>query len=754
MNSLQNTDGLDQNSGPVAITEPEQERELACPHEPLGALFENPGDDKNRRFGTFNGVFRPTILTILGVMMYLREGWVVGNAGLLGAILVILACYVITGTTALSISSITTNTRVGSGGAFSIISQSLGLEVGGSVGIPLYLAQGLSAALYMRGVIETWIYIFPEHPQWLVVLGVFVVSFIISYFGAKFVFKVQVGVMVLTLLSLTSIFLGLEANSINTTPILWGDFADANFQTLFAVFFPAATGIMIGASISGNLKKPRRSIPVGTMAAWGVSLTIYLALAIWYSLLGSPEQLHDTKHIFAVENALWGPIVLVGMIAACLSATLSSLVASPRVLQALAASRLVPFRSFLAKENNGDPRNATVVTGMLVFVALVLGDFNAIAQILTMFFLVIYFMINLVLFIEHRLKMISFRPQFVIPSIVPVIGALACITAILIISPLTGLLAISMAVAIYTYLDSLQLETPWETVHSGIFAGIANWAAKKVILNESTAFKRSWKPDLIMPIKHDMQLEGNYRIIRALISPRGSIQVAGFRTGSEYDDLLKLVGEFQQEGLFATCSKIEDPNFIAGMRTCISVKQGSFFRPNTIFTSLDSCSQEELQALCDMAKDNQMGVAFLGHHPESGLGRERTVNLWIRDQSPNWRLGLKLANLDFAVLMSYQLKLNWPAKLQILSVVSESEHLEMAKSFIANLIEYARLSGEVSVQVEQGSFMTCLEKMPRADINIFGLSDKVDKASIEKIMQRTRGSCLFVRDSGNESALA
>ena len=142
-------------------------------------IFNNE-TQSDRKFGTAAGVFRPTILTILGVMMYLREGWVVGNAGLLGGIGVILACYLITGTTAMSISSISTNMRMGSGGVFSIISQSLGLEVGGSVGIPLYLAQGLSASLYLQGIVETWLYMFPEHHSLAVVMVVFAVAFGVS----------------------------------------------------------------------------------------------------------------------------------------------------------------------------------------------------------------------------------------------------------------------------------------------------------------------------------------------------------------------------------------------------------------------------------------------------------------------------------------------------------------------------------------------------------------------------------------------
>ena len=103
------------------------------------------------RFGTFAGVFTPDVLTILGVIMYLRLGWVVGNAGLLGAVIIILLAKSVTICTGLSMSSITTNIKIGAGGAYSIISKSLGLEAGGSVGIPFYISQTLAAALYIVG---------------------------------------------------------------------------------------------------------------------------------------------------------------------------------------------------------------------------------------------------------------------------------------------------------------------------------------------------------------------------------------------------------------------------------------------------------------------------------------------------------------------------------------------------------------------------------------------------------------------------
>ena len=130
-------------------------------------------DLRIKKFGTFGGVFTPTLLTILGVIMYLRLGWVVGNAGLLGAWLIIVIAFMITLTTALSMSSITTNIRIGAGGAYAIISQSLGLEVGGSLGIPRYVSQGLAVTMYIFGFREGWLSIFPGHPAFLVDVIVF-----------------------------------------------------------------------------------------------------------------------------------------------------------------------------------------------------------------------------------------------------------------------------------------------------------------------------------------------------------------------------------------------------------------------------------------------------------------------------------------------------------------------------------------------------------------------------------------------------
>ncbi|NNE75965.1 MAG: Na-K-Cl cotransporter, partial [Pricia sp.] len=258
-------------------------------------------ESKLKKFGTLGGVFTPTLLTILGVIMYLRMGWVVGNAGLLGAWFIIIISFAITLCTALSMSAITTNIRIGAGGAYAIISQALGLEVGGSLGIPRYISQGLAVTMYIFGFREGWLGIFPGHDPFLIDIIAFGVLFAIAYISADLAIKTQFFIMGVIILSLVSIVMAAYDGSMyqpTEEALRWGTFkgspengfSGSSFWIVFAVFFPAATGIMAGANMSGELKNPKKSIPLGTLWAIGVSFVIYMVLAYWLARSASEQE--------------------------------------------------------------------------------------------------------------------------------------------------------------------------------------------------------------------------------------------------------------------------------------------------------------------------------------------------------------------------------------------------------------------------------------------------------------------------------
>lgn len=715
-----------------------------------------------KKFGTFHGVYRPTILTILGVMMYIREGWLVGNAGLLGAILVICLAFLITGTTALSISTIVSNIRIGRGGVFSLVSQSLGLEVGGSIGVPLFLALAFSAPMYLFGFVEGWSYLFPEHSTRTVLLTAFFTAGALSFFGAKLSFRVQLLIMLGVIFALVSIFGGFFTQPVLHTPTLWGNFEDGNIWYLFSVYFPAATGIMVGSSMSGNLKDPRKSIPRGTILAWLTALLVYVSLAIWYSLIETPEGLR-TNALVSVSNSWMPNAVLIGILSSCFSAAISSMVTAPRILQALAEYDILPFSKIFKKLHSGEPRIASMFTSVMIFFPLILFDgLDTIAPFVTQFFISIYLVINSVLAIEQRLNLLSFRPLIHPPKILPLIGSFACLTAMLIVSPVVGLFSIVFILSIYAYLSRKKLLAPWETVQSGLFISLAEWSTRKAILSGQQYSRRVWKPNLIIPITKISQWMSMKEIFHSIVDPQGSLHVIVIspkkKEQEQLEKQLKIDAiKSNSKGVFtrfSTLPPVTPFNYVDVLKTVISVTRGSFLSPNSLFLSLKSLTEDEVNKIEEITRETQKALIYsIGWQEKT---RCKKITLWVRDQSPNWELSLNLSNLNYATLLAYQLKKNNHAKLSLRCVVNDEKNAEMAQSFLSELTQSARLGEGVNVNVLTGRFADHLKSGSQDDINIFGLAKQVKKSELLKIHRRCKTACLFVRDSGTgrESALA
>jgi len=408
-----------------------------------------------KKYNTFSGVFVPAFLTIIGVILYLRLGYVVGNAGILGTLLIILISVSITFCTALSISSIITEIEVGSGGAYSIIHKTLGKEIAGSVGIPFYLAQAFSVAFYIFGFSEAWTYIFPNHPFLLVLIATFVLLFLLTYITTSLAVKTQIVIFMIILLSLASVFLGdgLWFTKELVVP-LFGAFQEMKFWSVFALFFPAVTGILAGIGLSGVLQNPKKQIRRGILSAIGITTLIYIAVAVWFGFSAAPGQLINDTRIM-IKLAAFGPLVLLGVLSAAFSSALVSFVAAPRLLRALANHKLIPFSSqFRKTTKNGEPRIANLFTSMIIIIIFALGSLNIIAPILTVLFLIIYIVINLAILIKQTRE--SFKPTFKVPRIIPIYGFVGSIILIFLISAISGIVALVSISLIYIILAGIN----------------------------------------------------------------------------------------------------------------------------------------------------------------------------------------------------------------------------------------------------------------------------------------------------------
>ncbi|ASC71062.1 putative cation-chloride cotransporter protein [Halomicronema hongdechloris C2206] len=448
-----------------------------------------------KKLTSFGGVFTPSILTILGVIMYLRFGWVLGHVGLVQTLLVVTICTGITFLTGLSISAIATDQVVRAGGAYYMISRSLGIETGGAVGIPLYFAQGLSVALYTIGFAESLVRVFPRLDQTLVALMTTVLVTALALKSAEIAIKAQYFIMAAIVLSLVSLAMG---HSITPTELPSPEPpGSVGFWTVLAVFFPAVTGIMSGVNMSGDLKKPSKAIPIGTLAAIGSGYVIYMIIPVILSLRADPTTLVADPLVMR-RIALWGDAILLGVWGATLSSAIGSILGAPRVLQALARDGILPRRlRWLGhgSREGDEPRLGTLFTLGIVLVAVSIGDLNLIAPVLTMFFLTTYMVLNVAAGLEGFLQSPSFRPTFKVHWSLSLLGAAGCLTVMFLINAVATVAAAVIVLLIYLWLERRELESAWGDVRQGLWMSLVRTALFRI---EGALDAKNWRPHLLV----------------------------------------------------------------------------------------------------------------------------------------------------------------------------------------------------------------------------------------------------------------
>lgn len=721
------------------------------------------GNRPAKRFGAFEGVFTPTILCILGVIMYLRLGWMVGQGGLRAALIIVVAANLISLFTGLSLSSMVTNIRIGPGGAYSLITKSLGFEAGGAIGLPLFLAQAVSVAFYITGFAEGWTWIFPDHPVRLVSLLAWVVLFAIAFTSARLAFRLQFLLMAVIGLSLLSIFLSPARAAVPAASGVGG----VSFWTLFAIFFPAVTGLLAGVSMSGELNNPRRDIPLGTLAAVGAGFLVYLGLTFWYAYAASSSELAADRTI-AVTLARWRPLVLAGIMGATISSALSLMVAAPRVLFALGANRMVPFSGLFSRIGpRGEPLPAIVLSSAIALTAISLGTLDALAELLTMFFLLTYLMINLAVLVEQGIGIPSFRPAFRVPLIFPALGTAMCGSALVIINPLFSLAAAVVVALLYLFLLTRNVQGEWPDVRRGLFVFLAEKALRTA--SRLPYHPKIWKPNLLVPVSDDRGWAELVPFIAALAAPAGRVTL--FRLGPGRTDIpvcfppasdgrsgtdrnacaasSPLLEAFRLEGLLANETTVASrpEEFTIRARAAIAALSSSFLPPNLIFLVLGNETRHDglIREMIDAAEPAGLGVVLYSPPPAGGFSGGDDINLWLRPGSPNLHLG---------VLIALQLQRNLQFRLRLIQSIETPEDRDRARNYHRRLSKALRISGKVEPIVIEGSFLEAVSQAPPAAINLFGMQRQVALSWARGVAAGVQTAAVFFQDSTQESAVA
>ncbi len=497
-------------------------------------------EKKAGRFGTFGGVFTPSVLTILGVIMFMRAGHVVGDVGIWQALIILLIAKTITTLTTLSVSAIATNTEIGPGGNYFMISRTLGAEVGGTIGLTLFVSQAVAISFYVIGFTDALVLVIgessPETMDWMIQnyidkaisCGTILLLFGLTFKGADLALKAQYFILVVLLASVAVFLIGgfISFDSAVFDKNTVAHPSSGGFWVAFAIFFPAATGIDAGANMSGDLKDPGKSIPSGTLLAIGFTASVYVLLLFLLAGYKPADGLIGQESFGALKSmSIFPPLVVAGVFAACLSSALSSFLGAPRILQAMGKDKIIgPVEYFgVGHGPDDEPRRGTILSLVIALVIPFAGGLDAIAEIISMFFLIAYGMINFSAFVEGKAGNPSFRPRFKLfgwPAAMA--GAVGCAVAMIKINETYAIIATVLAGLIYLSLKGRSKGDIGDATRGYTFSKLRDNLFE---LNQKEVDAKNWRPQMVA-ITQDA--DRDIRMLRAaswLESHRGFLSV-------------------------------------------------------------------------------------------------------------------------------------------------------------------------------------------------------------------------------------
>lgn len=696
--------------------------------------------------GTFGGVFTPSILTILGVIMYLRFGWIVGNAGLIGTLIIVTVSVGITFLTSLSIASIATDQKVRIGGAYYMVSRSLGIEAGGAIGIPLYFALAFSVALYTVGFAESVVGAFPFMSQRWVGVGTTVFVAVVAMISAKAAIKVQYFIMAAIGLSLISLLFGTPIEE--STVEMWGasSMGAESFWTVFAVFFPAVTGIMAGVNMSGDLKNPSESIPKGTFYAIGVGYLIYMALPVLLAGRADAASLIEDPLIMR-RMAYWGDAILLGVWGATLSSAVGSILGGPRVLQALARDGILPrWLQFLGQGSGADdtPRYGTMLTLGVVLVAVWFGNLNVIAPILTMFFLTTYGVLNVAAGLEQFLGSPSFRPEFQVHWIWSFLGAIGCVAAMLLINPRATAVAVVVVVAIFVYLESRELKSVWGDLRRGLWMSMARAGLMRLGREMDP---KSWRPHPLVlsgaPRKrwHLIDFANNITHDRGILTVSTILTDGNFTADDERDMEENIENYMNDRSVQALAKVTSAPGFYEGASSLIENYGIGALEPNTVVLGASDRddTKKEFSRYIKYAHSRRKNVIALRKRSDDAhaFGDRRTIHVWWGGIKGNGGLLLILAYL-------LQSGVEWnQADVNVKIVVDDEAAVEETRRNLLEITDTIRIGATVDVIVREGRNFTDIlhENSAGADLVMMGMAEPGEnfEAYLDSQLERIEG---------------
>lgn len=698
---------------------------------------------KSNKFGTFSGVFTPSILTILGVIMYLRLPWIVGQAGLFTTIAIIIVAHIISISTGLSVSSIATDKKVKTGGTYYIISRSLGLPIGGTLGLALFVGLSFSVSLYLIGFSESFLgfWGFDVTTNAIRITGTIILIgvTVVSYVSTNLAIKTQYYIMAAIFLSLLSIFFGNHDYS-PSQPLLTPIDTSAPFILLFGIFFPAVTGFEAGVSMSGDLKDPKKSIPRGTIAAIVVGLMVYIGLAFFFSYNVDSELLvNDPKALLKI--ALIPEIVILGIWGATLSSAFGSILGAPRILQSTAIDKITPkvFAKGFGELN--EPRNALLFAFIIAECGILIGELDVIARIVSMFFITTYGFLNLSAAIEKWASS-DFFPEFRIPIWVSLIGSAACFVVMIQLDFLAMIAATIILGSIFIYLERKELKLKSGDTWGGFWESFVRYGLIK--LKNRPKEWRNWRPNIILfsggsyarPQLLEMSkiLAGKLGLVSNfdLIENNSSHLLFTKSEQSIGSEDPKEEEERNEEGVFTRRQECRD--IYEGMEVIASIYGFSSIEPNTVLMgwARNTKNPGKFAHIIKTFNELDYNSLFLNYNEVEGFGKKNGIDIWWRGAGNNFSLAMTLSRF----IISNE---DWRnAEIRLLTIKDQYSHSSVLENPVKDLLKTFRLDATVKIidntAGTRSTHEIFREESRKADLTMFGIPP-IDENSAGEYIQ-------------------
>ncbi len=729
-------------------------------------------------FGTAP-VFLTAISTILGAVMFLRFGYAVGSTGFLGTLAIIVLGHVVTIPTAMAIAEIATNQKVEGGGEYYIISRSFGLNVGAAIGIALYLSQAISVAFYIIAFAEAFKPVFEylnatfqwniSNPRLVSLPAMALLSILIITKGADLGMKALYVVAAVLFISLLMFFTGTtdyqSANTSNGNLLLHIQNPDS-FFTVFAICFPAFTGMTAGVGLSGDLKDPKKSIPLGTLMATVIGMIIYVFIAYKLSIAASPNDLANDQLIMQ-QIAWWGPIIPIGLACATLSSALGSILVAPRTLQALANDKVFPnqkINKWLAsgKPNTNEPVSALYITIIVAFVIVALGDVNFVAEIISMFFMVTYGAICTISFLQHFAADPSYRPSFKSRWYLSLIGAVSCVYLMFSMNAPYAFLALFIMVVTYFGITYYQKDRQGMVK---IFQGVIFQLSRQlqvflqkaekedldtwrpsVICISSNSFDRPAVLDLMRWLSHKYGFGTHIHYIKGYFSKESNTRAS--------EELARLIKHADVSHSNVYMDTLISPSYTTAIAQALQLPSVSGKEYNMFLFEYfrhDKKGMHEIIENAPLVKAAGFDLCLLAT-TKKGFGHKREIHIWVRPTD--------FENGNLMILLSYVIvgHPDWRGtKIKLFAAFPKAEIVETRQQLLslikAGRLPISALNVEVVTQ-EEGVRVRAImnERSKDADLVITGFREEALKQLGQEIFEGydQLGNILFVNAHENK----